>query len=339
MERPTVDQASGTVASVHPGRLALAGSLHRSEVRRALSAALIHDAPTPETLEPVVPRYDSLPLLKRLQDAGELTAGRWMEPVRQAYRALVEAAPVPAPAATSATPTSTTLRALERLADPDRPREKALRIGITELDDAELVALLLRTGCGDEGVIELAQRILGEIGGLVGLARADATLLTSVRGVGDAKATELAAACELGRRLAAATLRDQPIIDSPEAVSALLGHDAVSLPHERLWCLPLDARTRLIGGPRIISQGDVDGTDMPTKAILRAALTAGASACVIAHNHPSGDPSPSAADLAATRRLVIATRTIDLPLLDHVVLGDGGKAVSVRRTNPHLWGA
>ena len=309
---------------------ALATSLHRPDVRRALEAALDLDAPTIEALTPKIARWDSQPLLRRLTDAGELVDGRWCPQSRDRYRTLITGANGNI---------GISGKALDRLTEGERPREKALRAGVAELDDAELVALLLRTGVGDEGVLELAQRLLADVGGLVGLARSEVTALTELRGVGEAKASELAAACELGRRLAAAALRERPRLDSPESVAAFLAPLTVSLPHEQMWCLPLDPRCGLIGAPRVVSQGDVDSTDVPVKAVLRAALSAGASLCIVVHNHPTGDPSPSPSDLACTRRLIAAARAIDLPIQDHVVLGDGGRFASLRRLHPDLWRA
>ena len=105
---------------------------------------------------------------------------------------------------------------------------------------------------------------------------------------------------------------------------------------DRLWCLPLDRQSRLIGAPRVVSKGDVDGTDAGPRAFFRAALTAGAVSAIAVHNHPSGDPSPSAADREVTRRLVQAGRTVDVALVDHLVLGLGAY-VSLRRDAGELF--
>jgi DNA repair protein RadC len=229
-------------------------------------------------------------------------------------------------------------RRLAQLRPLDRPREKALGSGIAALDDAELLALLLRTGLPDEDVLSFSARLLAEHDGLTGLARCDLATLVAIRGLGPAKAGEIAAAIEIARRIAgAAARRERPLLRTPEQVAAYLALGMAVLGHEELWCLPLDARQRLIGAPRVASLGDVDGTDAGPRAFFRLALAAGASSCIAVHNHPSGDPAPSLPDRRATVRLVLAGRTLDLPLDDHVVLGAGGSFVSLRRAHPECF--
>ncbi len=111
------------------------------------------------------------------------------------------------------------------------------------------------------------------------------------------------------------------------------------LGHEELWCLPLDPQSRLIGEPQVISRGDVDGTDAGPRCFFRAALSAGATSCVAAHNHPNGDPTPSLADRAVTRRLFAAGRLVDLPLVDHIVIAAGGAFVSLLTSCPECFRA
>ena len=308
--------------------LALEGplALRRDATLRVIRAAVDLDQPTPQALAEVgVPRWDAQEAVRRLTGAGEVVAGAWQTLSRLAYRQLLVSAVVP----------GTT--ALERREDADRPREKARRGGVESLSDVELIALLLRTGNGSEGVLELAQRLLDEHHGITGLARKQVEELAAYKGLGPAKAAELAAACEIGRRLSSAALRDRPALKTPEAIADLLFGLAAGLAHEEFWCLPLDARSRLIGEPRQIARGDIDGTDAPPRAFCRVALTAGAVAAVAVHNHPSGDPTPSAADIQVTMRLVLACRAVDVPLHDHLVLGDGGRFHSLRRTHPHCW--
>jgi DNA repair protein RadC len=308
--------------------LALEGplALRREATLRVIRAAVELDQPTPEALAQVgVPRWDAQEAVRRLTGAGELDARGWQATSRSAYRGLLVASAEPATSA------------LERRDDSDRPREKALRGGIDSLADVELVALLLRTGNGHEGVLELAQRLLEEHHGIPGLARQRVEELAVHKGLGPAKAAELAAAFEIGRRLASAVLRDRPTLKTPESIAALLAGLAAGLAHEEFWCLPLDARSRLIGEPRQIARGDIDSTDAPPRAFCRAAVSAGAVATVAVHNHPSGDPTPSAADIQVTIRLVLACRAIDVPMHDHLVLGDAGRFVSMRRSHPQCW--
>jgi DNA repair protein RadC len=306
----------------------LAGPLaeRRSAVVAFLRAATACDHPDlPALLAAGVPRWDADAWLRRLAQAGELREGGWDEAARTVYRGLV--------AETDAAGDG----ALARLPAQERPRERALRGDIADLDDPELLALLVRTGSGDEDVIELAQRLLHEHGGLVGLARLDVGQLVEQRGLGPAKAAELAAAFELGRRLSTAALRERPVMKSPDEVAVLVAPLMAALGHEEFWCLPLDSRLRLLGEPRVVSQGDVDGTDAPPRAFFRLALRAGAVAAIAVHNHPSGDPAPSQADRDLTRALCAAGRVVGLALHDHLIVGDGGRFTSLRRDQPELF--
>jgi DNA repair protein RadC len=295
--------------------------LQPEPVRRFLGAAVMTDAPTAESLVAAgVPHYEAALYCRRLQAAGELVDGAWDGRARDGYRQLLAPAQEPS-------------RKLDRLHEHDRPREKALHSGIQSLSDTELLALLLRTG-GEEGVLEFADRLLLEHDGLLGLARREIDTLLTSRGIGPARAAELAAAFELANRVASATRRrERPKLTSPELAVEHL-RELVLLDHECFWCLPLDARSGLIGEPRRVSQGDVDGTDAGPRVFFRAALAAGATSCIAVHNHPTGDPTASPADLAVTSRLVAAGRTIDVRLVDHLIIGDQGRFVSIRRQHP-----
>lgn len=297
-------------------------------VQRFLRAALELDPPVISTLVHAgVPHWDATALLCRLAEAGEIGPGGWDDGVRAAYRGVLAGAQPPT-------------SAIARLPDSERPREKALERGVDALGDAELLALLLRTGTAGEGVLELAQRLLAEHGGLAGLARIQADALAGLDGLGPAKATELAAAFVLGARAAAGAV-DRPRLRTPEEVhafvNAVLSPAILRLPHEELWCLALDPQLRLIGQPRVVTRGDVDGTDAGPRAFLRIALAAGATQMIAVHNHPSGDPAPSVADRAVTRRLVEAGRAVDLPLRDHLIIGSGGRYTSLAMLDPGLF--
>lgn len=298
-------------------------------VGRFLRAALAQDAPGVSALvEAGVPHWDATPLLRRLAEAGEVGPQGWIEEFRHAYRAALAA---PAAAA----------RQLDQLPAAERPREKALERGLDALGDAELLAVLLRTGTVGEGVMELAQRLLAEHGGLVGLSRLAPDELARLPGLGEAKAVELAAAFAMGVRIAAAVAIERPQLKSPEQVAAfvvqVLSPALLRLPHEELWCLPLDPHCRLIGRPRTVTRGDVDGVDAGPRAFFRTALAAGAVQAIAVHNHPGGDPAPSGADRAVTRRLVEAGRAIDVPLRDHLVVGANGGFTSLVREAPELF--
>lgn len=298
-------------------------TIRPESTRRFLSAALAVDNPGVETLMAAgVPHYDITEFLRRLIQHGELREGAWVGEARQAYRSLLEE-PVP--------------KRLERMPEHDRPREKARHSGIDSLSDAELLAVLLRTGVRDEGVLEFAQRLLDDHDGLVGLASKDVAELGTAHGLGPAKSAELAATFEVGRRLRQAARRQRPPLRTPEAVQTAIAADMVGLPHEELWCLPLDSQSRLIGEPRQVSRGDVDGTDAGPRAFFRLALAAGATTCIAVHNHPSGDATPSAADREVTMRLVAAGRLINIALADHLIIGDAARFTSLRREDPGLF--
>ena len=274
-----------------------------------------------------VPAEDAASLLSRLERAGEVREGVWQQEVRGAY--LRWLSPRQGPSS----------RLLSALAVSERPREKALSSGIEALSDIELIALVLRTGSPGEGVLEAAGRLMHQHDGLAGLARRTVEELIGSCGLGTAKAAQLAASFEIGRRIARATLRERPQVRTAQAVSLLLSSLASSLPHEELWCLALDAQSRVIGEPRVVSKGDVDGTDAGPRAFFRLALSAGATSCIAVHNHPGGDPTPSSQDRAVTVRLAEAGRTLDLPLVDHVVLAAGGRYASIRSLHPGCFGA
>jgi len=166
------------------------------------------------------------------------------------------------------------------------------------------------------------------------LAHRDEYALVSMLGLRLPAARRLAAALELHERLVQWSAPVRPIIDDPAVAVAVLA-SACTLPEEHFWCLPLDARCQLIGSPVEVSMGDVDGTDAGPRLFFRAALRCGAVQAIASHNHPTGNPSPSADDQAVTRRLVAAGRALDIKLVDHVIIGpDRSRWCSMRRETP-----
>ena len=137
--------------------------------------------------------------------------------------------------------------------------------------------------------------------------------------------------------LASKPRRERPPLTEPQYVAQLLAAEMTPLGHEEFWCLPLDARCRLIGEPRRVSRGDVDGTDAGPRNFFRIALKAGAVQAIAAHNHPTGNPGPSAADIAVTKNLRQAGKTIDCELVDHLIIGDNERFYSFRRSQPQLF--
>jgi DNA repair protein RadC len=206
------------------------------------------------------------------------------------------------------------------------PRERLAEVGIDALGDAELIALLLGTGHTDEPVEILALRLLEELGGLEGLTRAGAGELAVRRGVGLAKGARIAAAIELGRRVAFASARLSSVrLPDCRAVEAWGRPRLGALDHEELWVLALDGNNRLRAARRVAS-GGLHGMFVGARDPLRAALREGASAFVLVHNHPSGDPTPSAEDIAFTAKVARAARIVSTPLLDHVIVTRNGRS-------------
>jgi DNA repair protein RadC len=206
------------------------------------------------------------------------------------------------------------------------PRERLAEVGIGALGDAELVALVLGTGQPAESVEVMAQRLLEEQGGLEGLARAGAGELAARRGVGAAKGARIAAAVELGRRVAAADGRVAAFrLPDHRAVAAWGRPRLGSLDHEELWMLALDGNNRLRAARRVAS-GGLHGMVVSPRDPLRAALREGASAFVLVHNHPSGDPTPSREDVTFTASIAAAASVVATPMVDHVIVTRTGSS-------------
>ena len=172
--------------------------------------------------------------------------------------------------------------------------------------------------------------------GLTSLVTMSEDQLMAALAVRRGAARRLLLAFALHRRLLAAQVPERAKLNAPDVVAQVM-RPLVQLDHERLWCLALDPHCRLIGSPIEVARGDVDGTDASARAICRAALRAGATSMIIVHNHPAGDPSPSPADAAVTRRIVAAGRAVDVPLADHVVMCADGRFASLRRDQPELF--
>jgi DNA repair protein RadC len=216
------------------------------------------------------------------------------------------------------------------LSRDERPREKLLEKGAGALSDAELVAVLLRTGTAGTDVLELARQWLDEIGGLENLARADPRQIAARRGVGLAKGAVVAAALELGRRLARKRLSGTNLMDRPEAVAEYLtrryGHERV----EVFGALTLDVRHRLLHEHEL-HRGARAHADIEPAEVFHRAIVDNAHSVILWHTHPSGDPAPSGDDETLTRRLAEAGRLLGIAVLDHIVVGAGG-FVSMRQS-------
>lgn len=209
---------------------------------------------------------------------------------------------------------------IKELPEDLRPRERLARSGEGALSTAELLAIILRTGVGGENVLHMANRLLARYGGLPGLARASFAELEAEKGLGRAKAAQIKAALEIGRRMLLAAPDERPTIRSPADVAQLLIAEMAHLPQEHLRVLYLDTRHRVLG-IETVTIGSLNASHIRIADVFREAVKRSSAAIIVAHNHPSGDPTPSPEDITVTRRLAAAGRLLDIEVLDHLIIG------------------
>lgn len=218
---------------------------------------------------------------------------------------------------------------LKDIPEDARPRERLLRCGGKALSDAELVAILLRSGSPGLSVVRMASEVLDECGGLTGLLNAGYGVLVR-HGLGRAKAAALLAAVELGRRLARARIPERQLLNRPDVMADYLTLRYGRQDQEIMGAVFLDVRNRLIADVDLY-RGTLSRASVEPRLILKEAIQRNASSFVIFHTHPSGDPAPSSDDLVFTRQLVAASEILGLTMHDHLILGSGGRWVSLRR--------
>ena len=206
------------------------------------------------------------------------------------------------------------------MAAQDRPRERLALEGADTLSNAELIAILLRTGLPGYSAIHIAQQLLAKFGTLDALARAPLEELRQVKGVGRDKAVTLKAAFTLARKMATEMRAESPLLDTPERIADLLREESRPQDVEQFRVVLLNTRRRLIG-LETISQGTLDTLLVHPREVFKRAIAANASAVVLVHNHPSGDPTPSEADIKVTRDLIRAGQLLKIEVLDHVIIG------------------
>lgn len=204
--------------------------------------------------------------------------------------------------------------------EEERPRERLERVGPQALSTAELLAIILRTGVDGENVLTMSQRLLAEHGGLAGLARREFAQLVAERGLGPAKVSQLLAAFELGRRLMAEAPEERYQIHSPGDAANLLMPMVGHKEQEHFVVLFLDTRNR-VTDREILYKGSLNTSLVRIAEVFRGAVRRNCAAIIVAHNHPSGDVSPSPEDIALTRRLVDAGKLIEIEVMDHLVIG------------------
>jgi len=214
-------------------------------------------------------------------------------------------------------------RPMRELPERMRPREVIERVGVQNAPDEALVAVLLRSGARGLNVMHLAESLLAHYGSLTNIAKAPAAELSKFRGLGPVKSQVLLAGLELGRRITEEATPQQPRIRTPSEAAGLLRETSRTLDGEVFWVLNLDSHNRLKGKPIDVTRGLLDASLVHPREVFRHAIRTSSAAVILAHNHPSGDPSPSAEDIRITRQVVAAGWIVDIPVLDHVVIGHG----------------
>ncbi|HWA09559.1 MAG TPA: DNA repair protein RadC [Opitutaceae bacterium] len=209
---------------------------------------------------------------------------------------------------------------LQATACNERPQQRLENFGATALSDTELLALFLRGGTRDLDVLTLASGLIAEAGSITRLASWQETDFRRLKGIGRAKALQLVAIMEIARRVIATQPGEAPLLNRADLIASYLQPFAAGLQVEKFWVLCLNRKNRLIKRVEVTS-GTATATLAHPREVFRAVIRESASALVCAHNHPSGDPSPSSADVTITRTLREAARTVDIELLDHVVIG------------------
>jgi DNA repair protein RadC len=210
---------------------------------------------------------------------------------------------------------------MKTVAVHDRPREKLQRLGASALGDNELVAIVVGNGLANASALDLANAMLSGVGGIEGLARAHHDALMQITGIGAARAAQVLAAVELGRRTLTRAGRHRVQVTSPRAVAELLLPIYGNRPVEQFGVVLLDTKHR-VTRTTIVTVGTLDASIVHPREIFREATAGGAAAIVVFHNHPSGDPEPSKEDIELTHRLVAAGVLMGIDVIDHVILAN-----------------
>ena len=208
------------------------------------------------------------------------------------------------------------------LAQSQRPRERLEKLGPGALSDAELLAILIRVGVPGENAVELGQRLLIELDGLSGIHRASFEDVCQQKGIGPAKAAQIKAAIELGRRMAHENQEELPTVHSPGDAAKLVMYQMSALEQEELHVIILDTRNHVLKIDPVY-KGSLDSSQVRISELFKTAIKRNAKSIIVVHNHPSGDPTPSPDDIAITRAIVQAGKLLDVDVIDHIVIGRG----------------
>ncbi|KJS03871.1 MAG: hypothetical protein VR68_00330 [Peptococcaceae bacterium BRH_c4a] len=210
---------------------------------------------------------------------------------------------------------------IKDMPEDQRPRERLIREGVRALSDPELLAIVLRTGCSRKSAVELATDVLSLFAGLKNLVQAGVEELSAVKGMGAAKAAQLKAALEIGRRVATVSESSRPSIKGPEDAAVMVMEEMRHLDREHFCALLLNTKHQVLAR-ETISVGTLNASVVHPRELFKAAIKKSAAAVILVHNHPSGDPDPSREDLEITRRLQDAGSIIGIEVLDHIIIGD-----------------
>jgi DNA repair protein RadC len=213
-----------------------------------------------------------------------------------------------------------TIYRITDMEEGERPRERLARYGAAQLSNPELLAILLRVGVEGENAVHMADRVLNDNHGLIGLYRTSYLELCDQHGIGPAKAAQLLAAIELGKRIALADKDIQRTIHGPQDVYDELVYDMLALDQEELRVLIMDTRNHILE-IETIYKGSVNSSQVRIAEVFKGSIRRNATSIIIVHNHPSGDPSPSPEDIALTRAIIQAGKLLDIDVLDHIVIG------------------
>ena len=210
---------------------------------------------------------------------------------------------------------------INELPASERPRERLKQSGVASLSNSELLAIILRTGTHAENVLGLANRLLAKFSGLPGLSRAGFNELCNEHGVGQAKAAQIKAAMELGRRSASAQTEEKTVIRSPQDAANLVMSDMGALKQEHLRVMLLNSKNHLLSIHEVY-KGNVNASTIRTSELFHNAVRENCPAVIVVHNHPSGEPEPSNDDIIATEHMVKGGKALDIEVLDHIIIGN-----------------